>query len=316
MDLRSYLNATSSLSWNERLLLDIIQHGPVPRHVAIILDGNRRWARERQLPIIEGHRAGVESLLKVLEGGYRCGIRVMTIYVFSIENFKRPKDQVDDLMMLLKGLISAFRLPNSLAQRRGVQVRVVGRIDLLQGKIRSSISHTMKATKNNRSGVLNVCLAYTSRDEITTSIRKTVTQGIPPHLITQQTLTDNMLVEGPPLDILIRTSRTYRLSDFMLWQCHQNTMIEIVDINWPDFGIWKLFLTMLKWQRERAQEDKVGQDAFSSKRRISGVRNGMFVIIFSAAYAVCALCWVLGDVLLYWFAVQESAKQPGADSSG
>jgi ditrans,polycis-polyprenyl diphosphate synthase len=227
-------------------------------------------------------------------------MEVMTIYVFSIENFKRPKEQVEDLMMLLEGVLSAFRLPDSLAQRRDIQVRVVGRTDLLESKIQNSIAYTMEATKKNRSGILNVCLAYTSRDEITTSIRQTVAQGILPHLITEQTLTDNMLVGYPPVDILIRTSRTYRLSDFMLWQCHQNTMIEIVGVNWPDFGIWKLFLTILKWQRGRAHENKEKQDAISSKGKSSGVRNGMFVIIFSPAYAVCALWRVLRDVLFSW----------------
>jgi ditrans,polycis-polyprenyl diphosphate synthase len=141
---------------------------------------------------------------------------VVTIYAFSLENFHRPKEQVDDLMKLLENLMVELNEEDSVAMKYDVQVRVIGRLDLLVEDLQRAIATTVNTTRGNQSKVLNVCIAYTGRDEITTAIKGAVTGGVLPDKITAQGLTDNMMIKVPTPDILIRTSGVCRLSDFML----------------------------------------------------------------------------------------------------
>lgn len=250
-------------------LLNIVRQGPIPKHVAFIMDGNRRYARERDLPIVDGHKCGIESLMKVsflrpisteyrsdecekmLDEGFECGIEVITIYAFSIENFHRPKEQVHDLMVLLKGFVSQFAPQSPFVKKFDLRLRIVGRAELLEEDFRKIVQETADRLKNNRGKILNVCLAYTARDEITTAISKVVTCCVSTGKITPKALSDNMFIGPPTPDLLIRTSGVHRLSDFLLWQCHQNTEIEIVDAKWPEFGMRDMGLILLKWQRRR-----------------------------------------------------------------
>jgi ditrans,polycis-polyprenyl diphosphate synthase len=180
-------------------------------------------------------------------------IEVITIYAFSLENFHRPKQQVDELMVLLKDFISKFVVQSPLVKKYDLQVRVLGRVELLEENLRKAATEVVDATQNNQGKVLNVCLAYTARDEITTAIKDTVA-GCPfSDEITTQTLTNNMFIGDPHPGLLIRTSGVRRLSDFMLWQCNQNTELEIVEVNWPEFGVWDMAFILLKWQRRRGK---------------------------------------------------------------
>ncbi|KAJ5494030.1 hypothetical protein N7463_010117 [Penicillium fimorum] len=232
-------------------LLNTIRQGPIPKHVAFIMDGNRRYARERDLPIVDGHKCGMESLMKILDEGFECGIEVITVYGFSLENFHRPKEQVHDLMVLLKEFASQFAPQSPLVRKYDLKLRVVGRAELLEEDSRKIIQETADRLKNNRGKLFNVCLAYTARDEITTAISKAVTGCVSIGEITAKTLSDNMFIGSPTPDLLIRSSGVHRLSDFLLWQCHQNTEIEIVDVKWPEFGVRDMGLILLKWQRRR-----------------------------------------------------------------
>ncbi|KAJ6124650.1 hypothetical protein N7471_011967 [Penicillium samsonianum] len=232
-------------------LLNTIRQGPIPKHVAFIMDGNRRYAREHDLPIVDGHKRGIESLMKMLDEGFECGIEVITIYAFSLENFHRPKEQVYDLMVLLKGFVSQFAPQSPLVKKFDLKLRVVGRVELLEEDFRKIVQETADRLKNNRGKILNVCLAYTARDEITTAISKTATSCVSTGEITAKALSDNMFIGSPAPDLLIRSSGVHRLSDFLLWQCHQNTVIEIVDVKWPEFGMRAMGLILLKWQRRR-----------------------------------------------------------------
>jgi ditrans,polycis-polyprenyl diphosphate synthase len=180
---------------------------------------------------------------------FTLGIEVISLYAFSLENFKRPKEQVDTLMRLLESALLQIHGPNTFVEKHDVQIRVVGRLELLDEDLLRAIARTVDATKDNKGKILNICIAYTGRDEIATAIRDTVS-GCGTGKITESSLTDHMFMEVP-LDLMIRTSGVYRLSDFMLWQCHQVTPIEVVGRNWPDFGRWDMGVILLRWQRRR-----------------------------------------------------------------
>ena len=146
-------------------------------------------------------------------------------------------------------LLTAHK-PITLLEKHIVKIRVVGRLELLDENVLGAIAKTMEATKDNKGKVLNICIAYTARDDIATAIRETVAGCDFPAKITESSLTNNMFM-GIPLDLMIRTSGVYRLSDFMLWQCHQDTPIEVVGRNWPDFGRCDMAMIMLRWQHRR-----------------------------------------------------------------
>ncbi|KAL4871645.1 hypothetical protein BDV12DRAFT_163483 [Aspergillus spectabilis] len=341
------------------LLIGAIRQGPVPQHIAFIMDGNRRFARTHGIETVEGHNLGFEALARILEVCYRSGVQVVTIYAFSIENFKRSKFEVDALMEMARVKLSQMAQHGEILDRYGAKVRVLGRLDLLRPDVLAAVNRAVDMTKNNGDRVLNICFPYTSRDEITGAIRETVaeyskplrstrsssslsrtpfsedhiaqnirsrttngkledsstesdaisesstlgeddtqrqtdqdhvyqfesalssaaTLHLPekpskghqaestseteppvfksPETITRQTLSEHLLTrENPPLDLLIRTSGVERLSDFMLWQCHENTEIAFLDILWPQFDLWQFLPVLLAWQRRVSKARK------------------------------------------------------------
>lgn len=153
-------------------------------------------------------------------------------------------------MRLLESSLLQIHGPNTFVEKHDVQIRVVGRLEMLDEYVLNAIARTMDATKDNKGKILNICIAYTARDEIASAIRETVSGCGSSAKITESSLTDNMFMEVP-VDLMIRTSGVYRLSDFMLWQCHQHTPIEVVERNWPDFGRWDMGIILLRWQRRR-----------------------------------------------------------------
>ncbi|KAJ5959313.1 uncharacterized protein N7479_006463 [Penicillium vulpinum] len=234
-----------------QLALKTLAKGPIPRHVAFIMDGNRRYAKENDLSVASGYLAGAKVLTKIVDLCFDCGINTISLYAFSLENFHRPKEQVDILMKLLDGTLGEMGDNDPLVKKHDIRIRVLGRLELLEDNALRAIVKATNATKNNQGKVLNICIAYTSRDEITSAIRETVAASGFLGKITAKSLTENMFMGFPPLDIMIRTSGVYRLSDFMLWQCHQDTDIEVVGMNWPDFGRWDIGLILLRWQSRR-----------------------------------------------------------------
>ncbi|KAJ5086580.1 hypothetical protein NUU61_007887 [Penicillium alfredii] len=345
----------------KELLVGALRQGPIPQHVAFVMDGNRRFARSHGIETVEGHNLGFEALARILEVCYKSGVKVVTIYAFSIENFKRSKFEVDALMEMAKVKLSQMAQHGDLLDRYGAKVRVLGRLDLLKPDVLAAVNKAVDLTSRNGDRVLNICFPYTSRDEITTAIRETVeeysaplhparpagatartpfseshiahniraqTLGtkpqeansdsestsaelstqedesgarndrshriyesgssfsssttlhlggqpdgqsakgsspenvsdaenpvfISPETISRQILSDHMLTKGnPPLDMLVRTSGVERLSDFMLWQCHENTEIVFLDVMWPEFDLWHFLPVLLGWQRRIAK---------------------------------------------------------------
>ena len=184
----------------------------------------------------------------------------VTVYAFSLENFKRSKEEVDQIMRLGKFQLAKYCRPGELAERYQCAVRVMGQLDLLDDDFRETIDKAVETTRHRKERFLNLCMAYTSREEMAHAIRVTVKEcclkKISPSTITAQSLTAQMYIsDDPPVDIMVRTSGVNRFSDFLLWQCHQDTHIQIVDVMWPDFGMCQLFLVIIRWQRRMHAAD-------------------------------------------------------------
>ncbi|KAK6533209.1 cis-prenyltransferase [Arthrobotrys megalospora] len=308
----------------QETLIGALRQGPIPQHVAFVMDGNRRFARQSHIETTEGHNLGFEALAKILEICYKAGVKVVTIYAFSIENFKRSKYEVDALMDIAKIKLSQLSQHGDLLDRYGAKIRILGHRSLVNQEVLDAIDRATELTKHNNKAVLNVCFPYTSRDEITSAIQSIVALAAPPrpqrsHLetlteenteladgiqeasphsrsespasnttsastivsgsphpapaplrehidfagvrhqdlldledINEQTVTEHLFTaDNPPLDLLIRTSGVERLSDFMLWQAHQDTDIEFVDCMWPEFDVWHFLPILLGWGLKR-----------------------------------------------------------------
>nr|POE47222.1 dehydrodolichyl diphosphate synthase complex subunit spac4d7.04c [Quercus suber] len=343
------------------MLIGSLRCGPIPQHVAFVMDGNRRYARSRRLETAEGHHLGFEALAKILEVCYKSGVKVVTIYAFSIENFKRSKYEVDGLMDMAKTKLVQMSEHGELFDRYGASVRILGDRSLMREDVRQQVDRAVEMTKHNTDAVLNVCFPYTSREEITHSIRETVAQyGEPAQVggpkrgfseshiqrnirstrqlsiveeesyqahssgldgtafttpsdldadsiefsepasdlenssavptassqtshstspllapttssspnaklsrpnypdsesITAETITQNTYTHpAPPPDLLVRTSGVFRLSDFLLWQCHENTEIRFLNCMWPEFDLWSFLPVLVEWQWKQRRE--------------------------------------------------------------
>ncbi|KAK6541282.1 cis-prenyltransferase [Orbilia ellipsospora] len=308
----------------QEALIGALRQGPIPQHVAFVMDGNRRFARQSHIETTEGHNLGFEALAKILEICYKAGVKVVTVYAFSIENFKRSKYEVDALMDIAKIKLSQLSQHGDLLDRYGAKIRILGHRSLVNQEVLEAIDRAMELTKHNNKAILNVCFPYTSRDEITSAIQSIVALAIPTKMkgrqletlteeaaeaidcahegfpqsrsespssnttmastivsgspaalallprehvdftgvrhkeivdlesISEQTVTDHLFTaDNPPLDLLIRTSGVERLSDFMLWQVHQDTDVEFIDCMWPEFDVWHFLPILLGWGLKR-----------------------------------------------------------------
>ncbi|KAK5113291.1 hypothetical protein LTR85_010908 [Meristemomyces frigidus] len=366
--MRRWLMSLPPLEWTvqrlRELLIGSLKCGPIPQHIAFVMDGNRRYARNHKIETVQGHHLGFEALARVLEVCYKSGVRVVTIYAFSIENFKRSRWEVDALMDMAKTKLVQMSQHGELFDRYGASVRILGDRSLVRDDVIREVDRAVDMTAHNDQAVLNVCFPYTSREEITHSIRETVQEfSIPPEkprqgkrpfseshiqrtirnrqlssvteedrpsresmafiqddgtvsnsdaesteiseqdfldssstlqpassqtshspspdlkptstgtvstssphsakrLLDPETLTEEHLTKNtytstaPPLDLLIRTSGVYRLSDFMLWQCHENTELRFLDCLWPEFDLWTFLPVLVEWQwRQRRQRN-------------------------------------------------------------
>jgi undecaprenyl diphosphate synthase len=205
----------------------------VPRHIAIIMDGNRRWARQRGVAELEGHAAGVEAIRGLLRHAVRRGIRVLTLYAFSRENWARTDEEVVGLFGLLE---AAIRSETDELRAQGVQVRLLGRLDELPPDTRRSIESALEATAGGEQLVLNVAFNYAGRTELVDAIRRIVRSGVPAETIDEFTVTAELYTAGlPDPDLVIRTGGEQRLSNFLIWQSAYAELI-VSDALWPDFG--------------------------------------------------------------------------------
>ena len=223
--------------------------GHVPRHVAIIMDGNGRWAKARGLPRMAGHRAGTENIRPVLDACVEFGIEILTIWAFSTENWRRPEEEVQGLLRLIGHMIK--REIRDL-QAQGVKLHHLGRLDRLPAQLQKQVLNAIELTKNNDHIVLNVAFDYGGRAEIVQAVRRVICDGIPVDEVNEEILSRYMYTAGQPdPDLIIRTSGELRTSGFMLWQSAYSEYY-ITPTFWPDFGREQLYQALLAFgQRER-----------------------------------------------------------------
>ena len=230
----------------EEALTRTLNFGSLPRHVAIIMDGNGRWAAQRHLPRVEGHRAGIGSVRDVVEASARLGIRVLTLYAFSVENWKRPRSEVSTLMTLLKRYL---RLELETLMRNNIQFRVIGRVGELALDIREELRSAQVQTAPNTGMLFSIALNYGGRAEIVDAARRAIAAGIAPEDLDERRFADLLYTTGQPdPDLLIRTSGEMRVSNFLLWQIAY-AEIWVTDTLWPDFRCRHLLEAVAAYQK-------------------------------------------------------------------
>ena len=237
----------------EREILERIDPDRMPRHVAIIMDGNGRWAKARSLPRVEGHRAGIRSVRETVETAARLGIEVITLYAFSTENWKRPRHEVLTLMGLLKEYIKR-ELKN--LRSNNLRFRPIGRIDQFDESVQQELQRAVDGTADCTGTLVQIALNYSGRQELTDVIRAGVTEGVNgtlrPDGVDEEWINDHLMTSGcPDPDLLIRTSGEQRISNFLLWQVAY-AEIYFCPVLWPDFTTADLLAAVLEFQqRER-----------------------------------------------------------------
>lgn len=220
-----------------------------PTHVAIIMDGNGRWALARGLPRLAGHRAGVENLRRIITACVEFGIKHLTIYAFSTENWGRPREEVDGLMFILNEVLDKEL---DELHRQGVQLRHIGRLEGLANSIQKKVREAIALTRNNDRLVLNVAFNYGGRDEIVHAIRQMLADGIQPDAVDADLVNRYLFTAGQPdPDLIIRTAGELRISNFLLWQGAYAEYFA-ADVYWPDFDKEQLRRALEQYaQRER-----------------------------------------------------------------
>lgn len=306
-------------SWWQSILIKILRCGSLPSHVAFIMDGNRRFAKQNRLETVEGHIQGFEKLAQTLQWCHDLGINQVTVYAFSIENYKRPKAEVDTLMNLAR---DKFRRLIGEADRfaeAGVRVKVLGNVSLLPHDLRDLIDEATRLTASNSKAVLNIAFSYTSRDEMTWAVKRlsrAVKQGhiresdISPSLIERclYTCDSRISPSHSPLssshspasafpDLLVRTSGEVRLSDFLLWQSSYS-VTHFTQVLWPEFSLNNLLAAVFHYQSKQlhiqelfqyAKPDYVSQQqqtdvvCHEDKGKLERISNFMLVLENEAA---------------------------------
>jgi len=233
----------------EEALVKQIDFTRLPSHVAVIMDGNGRWARKRNLPRTEGHKAGTESVKEIIEASARLGVKYLTLYAFSKENWKRPEDEVNTLWKLLKDYLhrdSRILLENNL------RLKVIGEKRGIPYLVRKELTRVERLTSNNNRMTVILALNYGGRQEIMAAIKKLIKKRISSSELNEKTFSRFLDTAGlPDPDLLIRTSGEMRLSNFLLWQCAY-TELWITPTLWPDFRKKELFQAIIEYQkRER-----------------------------------------------------------------
>lgn len=245
---------------DEKLQQELKKSGEIPKHIAIIMDGNGRWAKKRGLPRVAGHKRGVDTVKNIVEACAEIGVKYLTLYTFSTENWKRPKDEVSTLMRLLL---------NSLKERvdelceNDIRLTTIGDIDALPYEVQKQLKADIERTKNNKKMVLNLALSFSGRWEILEAVKKiskAVEKGdIRADDINEQLFSKFLTTKDlPDPDLVIRTSGEFRVSNFLLWQIAYSEFV-ITDIYWPDFNRHHLYESIRAFQKRERRFGKVSE---------------------------------------------------------
>ncbi len=261
MSLQDILSVVTPGSPEEGLVRQV-QFDRLPRHIAVIMDGNGRWAAQRHLPRVEGHRAGIESVREVVEGSARLGVEVLTLYAFSVENWKRPITEVSTLMMLLKRYL---RLELNTLLRNNIRFRVIGRVSELAKDVRAELAAAEEKTASNPGMLFNIALNYGGRAEIVEAARRLIEAGVSAAELDEERFAGCLYTAGQPdPDLLIRTSGEMRVSNFLLWQIAY-AEIWVTETLWPDFRKQHLLEAILAYQKRHRRYGGITQPAIAGR---------------------------------------------------
>ncbi|KAF8967263.1 Decaprenyl diphosphate synthase-like protein [Flammula alnicola] len=237
-------------------LLKVLASGPIPKHVAFVMDGNRRYARMNDKAIQQGHSDGFIALRRMLEVCLRLNVQCVSAYAFAIENFKRSEQEVAALMSLAEEKLVELCEHGDLLDEYGVRLNVVGKTELLPESVQKAVQKAENMTRHNNRAILNLCMPYASRDEMALAVESCIQDSVTKKCDNSYILEDHIdsqlltsLGGSPPLDVLVRTSGVKRLSDFMLWQCSEDTQLQFSSTYWPDFGLLDFIPIILDYQQ-------------------------------------------------------------------
>lgn len=245
---------------DEKLQNELKKSGEIPKHIAIIMDGNGRWAKKRGLPRVAGHKRGVDTVKDIVEACAEIGVKYLTLYTFSTENWKRPKDEVSTLMRLLL---------NSLKDRvdelceNDIKLTTIGDTDALPYEVQKQLKADIERTKNNKKMVLNLALSYSGRWEILEAVKK-ISKAVEKGDIRAEEINEKLFSQFlttkdlPDADLVIRTSGEFRVSNFLLWQIAYSEFV-ITDIYWPDFNRHHLYESIRAFQKRERRFGKVSE---------------------------------------------------------
>lgn len=218
----------------------------VPQHVAIIMDGNGRWARRRNLPRIAGHRAGAENLRRIITACAEFGIKILTIYAFSTENWERPEDEVRGLMNIFTRVLDQ-ELKD--LHRQGVCLHHLGDLNGIEPALQKKVRDALELTRNNDRLILNVAFNYGGRAEILHAVRQMLADGVSPDELTEELFSSYLFTAGlPDPDLVIRTSGELRVSNFLIWQAAYAEYVAAPEM-WPDFGREQLYAAIVEYSK-------------------------------------------------------------------
>jgi len=245
----------------EEVLVRGIDFARLPRHIAIIMDGNGRWAANRRLPRVEGHRAGIDAVRDTVETAARMGVSVLTLYAFSVENWKRPDTEISALMGLLKRYL---RLELKTLLKNDIRFSVIGQPERLNPDIRDELQDAEARTSGNSGMLFNIALSYGGRAEIVEAARRAIRTGVDPETLDEATFASLLYTAGQPdPDLLIRTSGELRVSNFLLWQIAY-AEIWVTDALWPDFRARHLLEAVADFQKRDRRYGAIQSEAIAA----------------------------------------------------
>lgn len=262
---------------DEQIEVLLKKSGEIPKHIAIIMDGNGRWAKKRGLPRVAGHKRGVDTVKEIVEACAEIGVKFLTLYTFSTENWKRPKDEVSTLMRLL---LNSLRDRVNELNDNDIRLTTIGNIDALPAAVRKQLEFDIERTKNNKKMVLNLALSYSGRWELLEAIKQITDSAVQGKIKSEDI--DEKIVSSflttkdiPDPDLVIRTSGEFRVSNFLLWQIAYSEFI-ITETLWPDFSKFDLYDAIKIFQKRERRFGKVSEQITKNEKE-EGSENVQFL---------------------------------------
>ncbi|MBI2427861.1 MAG: isoprenyl transferase [Ignavibacteriales bacterium] len=261
---------TRATGQDKKLQEQLMKRGHIPQHIAMIMDGNGRWAKKRALPRVAGHHEGVNSVRDIVEACGQIGVKFLTLYTFSTENWKRPQDEVSILMRLL---LSSLRDECDNLHKNNVRLKTIGDFSALPADVQDEFLDAIELTKNNTGLTLVLALSYSGRWDLKNAMKKIAEQvqtgTLEPEMITDDIISQNLATKSiPDPDLLVRTSGELRISNFLLWQLAYSEMY-VTDILWPDFRRKQLYDAIEAFQNRERRFGLVSEQIESTSKKSS-----------------------------------------------